>query len=68
MPGVHDEPISDQCDAEAVRSAHERAMEAGEPMYLDPITGLSVMTATTLLARGHCCGSGCRHCPYPSEG
>ena len=23
-----------------------------------------VFTAAYLLRRGHCCGSGCRHCPY----
>lgn len=26
--------------------------------------GLVVMTAAFHLARGVCCGSGCRHCPY----
>lgn len=39
-------------------------MESGEPGYVDPDTGLFVMTAAALLARGECCGSGCRHCPY----
>ena len=24
-----------------------------------------VLTATFHLRRGFCCGSGCRHCPYP---
>lgn len=28
--------------------------------------GRMVLTARFLLARGHCCGSGCRHCPYPT--
>ncbi|MGH9061761.1 MAG: DUF5522 domain-containing protein, partial [Acidimicrobiales bacterium] len=32
--------------------------------YLDPSTGLFVMTSAAHLARGACCGSGCRHCPY----
>jgi len=27
-----------------------------------------VFTAAYLLKRGNCCGSGCRHCPYKSEG
>jgi hypothetical protein len=27
--------------------------------------GLMVFTAAYLLRRGFCCGSGCRHCPYP---
>lgn len=26
--------------------------------------GLLVSTAAYHLKRGHCCGSGCRHCPY----
>jgi hypothetical protein len=44
--------------------AHNAAMEAGEPGYLDPATGLFVLTAAYLVARGACCDSGCRHCPY----
>ena len=44
--------------------AHDAAVAAGEPGYLDPVSGLFVMTSAYLLARGFCCGSGCRHCPY----
>jgi hypothetical protein len=29
--------------------------------------GKLVFTADFLLRRGFCCGSGCRHCPYPKE-
>ena len=29
--------------------------------------GLMVLTGTYLSRRGFCCGSGCRHCPYPAE-
>jgi len=54
-----DEPISP-----AARAAHDRAQTRGEPGYLDPVTGLFVMTAAALLAQGNCCGRGCRHCPY----
>jgi hypothetical protein len=46
---------------------HRRAVEVGEATYLDPETGYQVMTAPALLARGYCCGNGCRHCPYPAE-
>lgn len=49
---------------DAVLVAHERAMERGEQGYLDPITGLFVMTAQALWDRNRCCDSGCRHCPY----
>jgi len=39
-------------------------MARGETGYFDPETGLFVFTALQHLARGYCCGSGCRHCPY----
>lgn len=29
--------------------------------------GLMVLTAEFLRKRGYCCGSSCRHCPYPKE-
>jgi len=46
-----------------------RAMENPPPLvqgrdyYVDP-DGLYVFTEAYLLARGTCCRSGCRHCPY----
>ena len=49
----------DQCVA-----AHAAAVRTGQAGYLDPITGLFVITATTHLDRGACCDRGCRHCPY----
>lgn len=51
-------------DYDAIVGAHRHAVAAGEAGYVDPATGLFVMTSATLLARGTCCGSGCRHCPY----
>ncbi len=47
-----------------VEAAHERACSAGEDMYLDPKSGLSVFSRVAHLNRGRCCGSMCRHCPY----
>ena len=44
--------------------AHESALERGDAGYADPDTGLFVLTAGYLAARGTCCDSGCRHCPY----
>ena len=35
----------------------------GRDYYVDP-DGLYVFTEAYLLARGTCCRSGCRHCPY----
>jgi hypothetical protein len=37
---------------------------AGRDYYIDQ-RGLLVFTEAYLLQRGYCCGSGCRHCPYP---
>jgi hypothetical protein len=47
-----------------VVAAHDAAVAAGTDGYLDPRTGLFVMTAAYLAARGTCCDSDCRHCPY----
>jgi len=45
-------------------AAHERAQSLGDPGYPNPRSGLFVLTASYLAARGRCCDSGCRHCPY----
>ncbi len=50
----------------AVVAAHEQAMRDGADGYSDPRTGLFVFTAAYLTARGTCCDSNCRHCPYRS--
>ena len=47
-----------------ILAAHAEALDAGLPGYLDPDTGLFVLTAGFLARRGTCCGRGCRHCPY----
>ena len=44
------------------------AVAAGRDWYPDPATGFMVLTAEFLASRGECCGSGCRHCPYPDGG
>lgn len=59
---MHDSLLEQQRAA-----AHADAIEAGNPGYLDPQSGLFVMTAAYLSNRGWCCGSGCRHCPYDKE-
>lgn len=48
-------------------AAHAAALAADEAGYLDPGTGLFVLTAGFLAARGTCCGRGCRHCPYVDD-
>lgn len=47
-----------------ILAAHAAALNASEPGYLDPDTGLFVLTAATLAERNDCCEQGCRHCPY----
>lgn len=49
---------------DTIMAAHDAAVAAGHDGYLDPLTGLYVMTAVYLWERGTCCDSGCRHCPY----
>lgn len=48
-----------------ITKRHQEAIEAGEDFYVDPDSGLWVATVLILKRRGYCCGSGCRHCPYP---
>jgi len=49
---------------DVILAAHRAAVESGEPGYLDPDTGLFVITAAEHVRRGHCCANDCRHCPY----
>jgi len=54
----------DETVLQKVLSAHREAVDRGDPVYIDPLTKRSVMTAVFLASRGRCCSSGCRHCPY----
>ena len=47
-----------------ILARHAAAMAAGEAGYIDPDSGLFVLTAAYLRDRGYCCERGCRHCPY----
>ncbi|HZH37056.1 MAG TPA: DUF5522 domain-containing protein [Flavisolibacter sp.] len=38
----------------------------GEDYYLNE-KGLVTLTARYHLARGYCCGNGCKHCPFQYE-
>ncbi len=49
---------------ERAMRAHDAAVACGDTGYFDPTSGLFVMTAVTLWTKGHCCTSGCRHCPF----
>jgi hypothetical protein len=47
-----------------VQRAHDEAVQAGRDFYIDPLSGLLVMTSKYLKDRGYCCNNNCRHCPY----
>jgi hypothetical protein len=69
LPADRRLPRADRLDVDhpayvPIVSAHEAALDAGRDTYRDPLTGLQVFTAGALWARGLCCQSGCRHCPY----
>ena len=53
--------------ADNIWQVHDAADRAGKASYVDPETGYQVFTRTGLLARGKCCGAGCRHCPFGHE-
>ncbi|MGA0209078.1 MAG: DUF5522 domain-containing protein [Candidatus Nanopelagicales bacterium] len=48
----------------AIMRSHDEAIAQDRGGYLDPGTGLFVMTAEHHIRRGRCCHNGCRHCPY----
>ena len=54
----------DRPDRDRILAAHGRAIDTGESGYIDPASGLFVLTAAFLADRGYCCERGCRHCPY----
>jgi hypothetical protein len=53
---------------EIIESLHLEACLKEENGYSDPESGNYVMTEYYLKKRGHCCQSGCRHCPYQEMG
>ncbi|MEI7549511.1 MAG: DUF5522 domain-containing protein [Actinomycetes bacterium] len=55
-----------ELDARVV-TAHREACERGDAGYMDPLSGLFVMTEVYLVQRERCCNRGCRHCPYPKD-
>lgn len=57
-------PVPDPDSKAAGKGQQE--LEEGVDYYFNE-KGLLVFTAHYLLARGYCCGSGCRHCPYQYE-
>lgn len=67
--GWRDKPLPKRFDHgdrgfDRCMAAHDAAISADQLGYIDPITGLFVMTAVYLQSRGWCCDRGCRHCPF----
>ena len=50
-----------------IEKLHITACKRKDNGYTDPNTGFLVLTAHYLRKRGHCCGAGCRHCPFSPE-
>ena len=55
---------SSRPDYGKILASHLAAQRVGATTYVDPASGLTVLTAGYLASRGYCCDSGCRHCPY----
>ncbi|MBM74716.1 MAG: hypothetical protein CMK59_04900 [Proteobacteria bacterium] len=53
--------------SEQAKKLHKAACARQQNGYIDPQSGFFVLTELYLKTRGHCCGAGCRHCPYPAE-
>ena len=51
-------------DTAEIEELHAEACARGDQSYTDPETGYQVFTELAHCARGRCCGSGCRHCPW----
>ena len=63
VPAV-DRLSPDDPDYRLIIEAHAEAIHTEADTYVDPRSGLTVLTAGYLARRGYCCESGCRHCPY----
>ena len=56
--------MSSRQPSEKALREHRAACDRDDAGYLDPDSGLFVMTSVYLREQGSCCGSGCRHCPF----
>jgi len=52
---------------DSFQTIHAQAVGKGDKSYTDPDTGYRVITELGHLARGSCCGCGCRHCPFAHD-
>ena len=63
QPALARLPI-DSPKRQEILAAHAHALGRHLSGYLDPESGLFVLSAWFLAERGYCCERGCRHCPY----
>ena len=63
QPASHRLPV-DSTYVSEILATHADAIDRGDAGYIDPKSGLYVLTARFLADRGTCCERGCRHCPY----
>lgn len=59
-----DRLAADHPRREEILARHGEALRRADVGYLDPASGLFVLSAAYLAKRGFCCTRGCRHCPY----
>jgi Family of unknown function (DUF5522)/Cysteine-rich CWC len=64
LADTYDDCLCHQCLQEFSDGAIPQKEEAPD-FYIE--NGRYVFTAHYLQRRGYCCGSGCRHCPYPKQ-
>ena len=57
--------ICRECVMDFHRQETDVAVAGPGDFYFE--NGLIVFTAAYHKRRGYCCGSGCRHCPYPAD-
>jgi len=63
VPAASRVPL-DAPNRDVILIAHTAAIKRGDAGYIDPDSGLFVLTAKFLADRRTCCERGCRHCPY----
>lgn len=66
QPAVSRLPL-DTPRRDEILAAHDAALADDQAGYLDPVSGLFVLSAKFLADRGYCCENGCRHCPYVED-
>jgi hypothetical protein len=59
--------LSGTLQQSVIEDLHAQANSSQSNFYHDPFINKLVLTSYYLSNRGHCCGSGCRHCPYQGD-